>query len=211
MSANRHFDWEEILDRLEGRHAAEPEFSAHLETCDPCQTLRSEARALLGAMTLAATPEPSAILRARTWAQIASESARAKLGSIAAGAMAAAKEILATLVADSLQPSLAVRGVTSAAPRLLVYETPEYSVSLSLQDSSASGRHDIVGNLMPKLAAEIPNGAHMQVEDHPELGSVPISEFGEFRIEGLEVVPGTMLAIDLPEMRIHVGPLPAIG
>jgi hypothetical protein len=173
--------------------------------------MRADAEALVESMFLAGARDPGPNLIARTWAAILRDSATRRARELAAGVRAAVAEIWATLSADSLQPSAAVRGADDAMPRLLVYETADYSVSLSFVPAAEQGSTDIIGQVVPKSALELPQGGQVQVRNRPELDAYRVSEFGEFRISGLARAEGTSLTVAFPEMRIHLGPLPPLG
>jgi hypothetical protein len=161
-------------------------------------------------MLLAGSPAPGRLLIARTWAAIMEDSLSRGVRDIASGIKATARELWATLTADSLTPSTAVRAGDHATPRLLVYETPDYSVSLSFVPTEEKGRSDILGQVVPKNALELPGGGEVEIADRPDLEKYRVSEFGEFRISGVKLAEVSHLTVEFPEMRIHLGPLPVL-
>jgi len=209
-TGREHYDWEQILDRVEGRIPSDPGFRSHLESCPACAGARAEAERLRDALLLAGAKEPGPLLVASTWAAILEDSVSRGVRDLASGIGAAAKELWATLTADSLAPSHAVRAADQATPRLLVYETPDYSVSLSFIPTEEKGRTDILGQVVPKNAMELPEGGEVRIANRPDLEAYRMSEFGEFRISGLTRIEGSHLTLAFPEMRIHLGPLPAL-
>jgi hypothetical protein len=208
MTGHHHFDWEQIVDRVEGRVPSDAEFRNHMQVCSSCGAVKAEAERMRDAMLLAGTPEPGPRLVARTWARILEDAVVQRARDFAAGVRAAVEEVWATLSADSLLPSAAVRGIDHATPRLLVYETPEYSVSLSFYAAGKTGATDIVGQVVPKNAPELPGGGQVRISDQPDLYHV--TDFGEFRISGVEVTESTRLTVAFPDLHIHIGPLPLL-
>jgi hypothetical protein len=206
----KHFEWEQILDRVEGRLPMDAEFQSHLDGCPACAAARSDAERLRDAMLVAGAPEPGTLLIARTWAAILEDSVSRRVREAASGIRSAARELWATLTADSLVPSAVVRSGDHATPRLLVYETPDYAVSLSFIPTEEKGRTDILGQVVPKNAMELPEGGEVHIANRPELEAYRMSEFGEFRIAGLTCIEGSHLTLAFPEMRIHLGPLPTL-
>lgn len=205
---DEHFDWEQILDRVDGRVPYDPAFWTHIQQCTPCASAHNEADGLREAMFLAAAREPGRLLIARAWASILEDRVTGRARQLATEIREAAAEVWAVLIADSLAPSAAVRGGNHASPRLLVYETPEYSVSLSFLPAAEKGHADILGQVVPKSALELPAGGEVQVTNRPDLQGYQVSEFGEFRISGVALSEGTRLTVAFPELRIHLGPLP---
>ncbi|MCA9730045.1 MAG: hypothetical protein KC729_20345, partial [Candidatus Eisenbacteria bacterium] len=193
MSGNGHFDWQQVLDRVEGRIPYDAAFWTHLDSCSACAALRTDAEALVDSLLVAGAPEPGAGLMARTWSAILQDAAGRKVRSLVENVRAVAAEVWATLVADSLVPSAAVRGAATASPRLLVYETPEYSVSLSFLTGADRGRTDLVGTVVPKQAPELPAGGSVEVADRTDVEPAKVSEFGEFRFDGIALAEATRL------------------
>jgi hypothetical protein len=64
--------------------------------------------------------------------------------------------------------------------------------------------------VVPKNALELPGGGEVEIADRPDLQKYRVSEFGEFRISGVVLSEVSRLTVAFPEMRIHLGPLPAL-
>ena len=167
---------------------------------------------MLGALEFAAEPGPTKSLIDQAWREmVASESAESVPEAGIVDLLRKTKdkfdELVANLVADSLTPSHAVRGTSLASPRLVVYETTEFSVSLSLSPIQKEGGLEILGHVMPKLADSIPPGGRAILRGASAPTVTPLSKHGEFRFAA---AGGKKVRIDVEigKYRIVVGPLP---
>lgn len=236
---SEHFTWRQILDVIEGRSDG-GSADSHLDSCATCRTQLAEARELAATLRFAAEFTPTAASVARVlgrldpygpelageiaWAR--AEAERLSLPSSSAAESPAAEPLLArlgarvvallraTLVADSWSTAAAgVRGTSTASPRILVYETPEYAVSLSLHLGAdpESLELDVIGQVAPRKGAALPEGvmATLETMDGASVQSA-VEPFGEFRFEGLRAQP-LRLELQLGHERIEVGPLPELG
>ena len=120
----------------------------------------------------------------------------------------AVRELTATLVTDTLVPSPAVRGSNLALPKLLVFETDEHAVSISV--SLEGERTRLLGSIVPKLSESIPSGGSATIYGGTEPMRVDVSDHGEFEAAG---VPRGDLHIDieLGDVRIQISPIHTIG
>jgi hypothetical protein len=118
------------------------------------------------------------------------------------------QEIWATLVADSLKPSLSVRGTTYAAPRALVYEAADFAISISITPDPGVETVRIMGQLIPKLADSVPEGGHVELHSGSTHLEEAISNLGEFRFRD---VPKDKIEIVVAvgDLRIRLAPLPS--
>ena len=232
-----HLTWRQILDLLEGSDLSDSR-AAHLRTCTTCAELGAEAEHLNEAFRFSREMTPSADLVTRVvarldpygpelvqeveWARAEAEALSRPQGTIAESGdswatrvrSAVAKVFSATLAADSWTGSaVAVRGSSTASPRILVYETADHTVSISIhlgpdpQDLVL----DLVGQMAPKRGSALPPGivAHLVTADGAGAEAL-VQPFGEFRFETLRSQP-TRLTIDFGTDRIDIGPLPEVG
>ncbi|MCK4304799.1 MAG: hypothetical protein KAY24_11230 [Candidatus Eisenbacteria sp.] len=214
----KHANWEEILDYLESGEPTETFVSAHLRTCDRCARLCAEARKMLKLCAAARLPQPPAELIER-----ATERALAELSieremteeispsSPPAWARAfralgeGLAEIQATMVADSLVPSHAVRGGAPEGSRTMIYNAQSYSVAISLRPD-ATGAALLVGQVVPKTSAKLPPGGRLKLcVGHRELEAV-LSRHGEFVLRDIPaglmrlgiVLGRSLIRLDIP-------------
>ena len=118
----------------------------------------------------------------------------------------------AVLLADSWQDqALAVRGSSTAAPRILIYESEAYTVSLSFEagPDPENLELELIGQVTPRKATDIPTGSTASIVDDDS--GIPaeseIGEFGDFRFGALTKSP-KHIALLLGTDRIEIGPLP---
>ncbi len=179
----------------------------HLAGCARCRAELAElvrfARGLVVAGDV--SPDVAAINRALSQlrgARSSSDRAAAGLGARIADGL---REIVATLVADSLRPSAAVRGAVSASPRLLVYDTDAYAISVSA-DREAD-RCVLRGQVTPTAADELPPRRTVTVR--ASASSTPteadLNEFGEFVFDALPWGEFE-LTFTLGSDRVHIPP-----
>lgn len=191
-----------------------PDEAAHLERCPTCSRQMTEYRETLRLLRLASV-EPSPETVERILARARQEAGRDPIGVRSAPGQGltgrvgeAIREIVATLIPMSLAPAAGVRG-TSLDPRLpQVFDTDEYTVSLSVLESSDPGRIRLLGSLAPKrMEVERPGGVATIFCGNSAI-IVPIDSDGEFEADHLE--PGDLhMEIDLPGTRITISPIPA--
>ncbi|MBD3161669.1 MAG: hypothetical protein GF346_05425, partial [Candidatus Eisenbacteria bacterium] len=146
MTEKPHITPDRILDLLESRDGTSTEVRDHLQRCAACSERFRAFERLLSLLETARIPEPDEALIRRTWERIRTEAGDATARpSPAARLTGRLREVWATLSTESLVPSLAVRGGQLAAPRLLVYETPAYAISLSIAREEKEGGLELRG------------------------------------------------------------------
>lgn len=149
-----------------------------------------EMRQMLWALQFSATPEMSHERAAAVWGEVKrqagvrsvddpGEAVRRLWGGLARGW----RLVTAMLVPEVLVPSPAVRGAATALPKLLVYETDSFSISLSFMGSPQSDRIKLVGQVVPKVASEIPAGGKVALWSDRETVFGDVNEYGEFTVE----------------------------
>lgn len=177
--------YEDLLCIIDGDPTVQPTVTAHVSSCDDCGRRLARVRNVLVLLQLDARTAPSAALVTRTL-EAMKRSASAGVPARSDGAltqvMEAARRLVATLVADSLLPSMAFRGVRAAMPRMLVYETEPYALCLSLSPGRSPGGTNVQGQIMPRHAARLPEGT-ATIEWRDGRAREALSEFGEFRFD----------------------------
>ncbi len=211
-SPDAHPDWAEILDAREGRA---PSLDPHLAGCARCRERDREAGELLARLAHARLEDAPESLKRAALNRVRAE---ARTAALPTGAWAAIRarfaeglsEVRAGLAADSLAAPGAVRGSTEASPRLLLYETDAYSISISLAAGEPTGTLDLQGQVAPRRADRLPGGGHVVLHRSGGLSEADLSEFGEFSFRG---VPrgAVVLAVALGGELIRLGPLGSEG
>lgn len=223
MSPPEHLTDEGLLDLLRGEIGITIEPTPgdgenltaerdHLLTCSSCAERAKEWRALLWSLALS-SPDPDPARVAEIWheakrragldptspPQTPADRFGAKLG-------ATFRQLTASLRAESLQPSLAVRGSSVAAPRLLIFETDELAVSLSIATGPGAGRVRIVGGITPKTSRDLPRDGRVALFAGEQVIQASVTEQGEFTLEG--ILGGDLhLDITLGTDRIEISPI----
>lgn len=184
-----HTSLEDILAHLNGDAGAEW-VEKHVSDCPRCADQEAEMRRLVENLRVAAAPGPSAELVERTWRQIAGDEMPEVESSIIDQIVQAARsvgeelrELAARLVTDSLTPALAVRGAGVASPRMLVYETEGYAISVAVTPGSDPECLAVQGQLVPKSSTSIPAGGVARLQCGEQSWDTSLSEFGEFQFD----------------------------
>lgn len=194
-----HPSFEILLDLAEGRDVS-GDVRAHVDGCATCRPLAASAEALIAAMENARQLDevPSNTRSA------AMHAIRGELGRIANARPHVlesflrrlgdeARVLLAGLAGDSLQPSAATRsGGATAAPRMLLYETDGYEITVALSRAER-GTLDVSGQVTP-MSGDLPDGGvvGLRVGDHTDQTS--LSELGDFAFRS---VPGGELELEV--------------
>ncbi len=210
--AAEHPDWESVLDYVEGRPAPGPaneleRLQSHLKECPACARLAERAARLLARLEMARHQLPDPLQIEAGTASIRAElqrwgwprAALAAAGWISA-AVGALEEASAELLEDSWAASPALRAAAvEDRPRMLLFETQAFSITLALQPRPGDGALRIRGQVTPLAAPSLPTGGVAMVRwgDHQELAA--LSDHGEFSL----VCPGRVDG--LPELAVAVG------
>lgn len=195
MSEN-HASWEKILDAIESPETCDPAIRSHLQRCRRCARFADKARRILGLLADARLHQPPRALLEGTIARVQAElleqagamepersgqrpqdTAPRPTGKIA--------EIWAALVADSLQPSPSLRGVAWASPRMLLYETDAFSVTVSVTSDQTGEYWNLLGQVAPKEGSSLPPGGRAVAGTGAEAVEAPLTQFGEFSLHRL--------------------------
>jgi hypothetical protein len=205
-----HVEWSSLLDFIETGGAET--VGAHLSACGPCAARAARLRRFLDVLQAASTEEPSDELIERTWRMIAdardvnapdlgwTEVVARLRERLAAGV----RRVAASLVADSLVPSPGVRGATTATPRMLVYETDAYGISLALCQRPTT--YELRGQVVPRRGTELPRVRSASIQIDRWTRELILSEIGELRADDLP--PGELrLALRLGNDEIALGPI----
>ncbi len=209
-ASSAHPDWKAILDAVERRGVPDPTVERHLAECPPCRETAEAARALLAGLDRARLPEPPP-----AWVERAVERVRAEAAGRASAwdrirerVARGLREVTAGLAADSLVPSTAVRGTADASPRLLLYETERFAISVSLTPGPEPGERDLLGQVTPRSGRQLPGNGRALLHGAGEVMEVTLTEFGEFSYRGIPAGP-VSLALALGSELIRVGPFEA--
>lgn len=95
------------------------------------------------------------------------------------------REVVATLDQRTLRPAAAVRSAGEDRPRVLIYETDQYAVSLTFSGAPEATRVSMIGQIVPKAATSIPEGGRVAVFSDRETSLAAVNEFGEFSVSGV--------------------------
>jgi len=211
----RHHDDQRWTTILEWVLAGEPpgDRPAALEEEEGAggEAMLDRARRLADILALAGEGAPDPDLVARTWRRIASEAgtepAASGVPDRVAAFLSGLAERVATLVTDTARGAavpLAVRGnEIETAPRMLVYETGEHSISVSIREDA--GRVHLQGQLLPREGDALPR-ATARVVDAGGGREVDLDEFGAFTASHL--APGPIrVAFRVGDTIIRLAPL----
>lgn len=150
-----------------------------------------EMREMVWALELAAAKEMSREEAYQVWLKVkgrSMESVRENVGTfdrLRGSLTRGLREVAASLVQESLLPSLAVRGATSAQPKLLVYETDEFAISVSFSGPPEATRLKLIGQVAPKVSPEIPSGGKIALWSDSETFFAEVNEHGEFSVDNV--------------------------
>lgn len=178
MSAE-HPTVEEMLGYLVEEGTVPESIRAHTATCRACAESWNVAERLVAAARVALAVEPSDTLIERTWRHIERARALDPAARAIAHAGDALRGIVAVLVGDTARPSHAVRGATTALPRVLVYETDAVGISLSIEEHGERAIA-VKGQIMPRHEPSLPDGGRAIVAADEACVEVPLGAFGEF-------------------------------
>jgi hypothetical protein len=192
----KHPSWEDILAHLSD-DAGSGATADHLRDCSSCTSQAAEIRRLLENLRVAAGQGPSPELVERTWRRISGDempeveaSIIDQIARVARSLGEGLRELGARLVTDSLTPAMAVRGTGVASPRMLVYETDGYAISVAVSPGSDPELRAVQGQLVPKSSTSIPPGGVARLQCGTQGWEVSLSEFGEFQFD--DVSPGAL-------------------
>jgi len=162
---------------------------------------------MLGLLSAARLQPLSPELAERTLRRL--RDAQATTGARAPESQPAAtvREIWAILRSDSLRPNLALRG-PEPEPRILLYDTPEFAVALSVTEAPESGASQIRGQITPHQADSLPALREAAIVHAGHRRTVAVSEFGEFLLADLPG-PWDRLEITLGDVRVRLPRPPA--
>lgn len=219
-----HLTWTHILESIDTPEAVDS-ILAHLEGCLRCTREFNEAKDLVRLLELArlpvlpdalaqdTLPRVLALARERAFRRAAEASPILALpASWLAHVGGALRELAASLVADSLRPTQALRAASTSSdgsPRVLKYEAGEFALSISLS-VGPKGRK-LRGQVTPRSAAELPESRrallHVAGQDqaHDHFVDSEVSEFGEFVFDAIpagEVRLSVLAGSDLIQVEV---------
>jgi len=216
-----HPSFREILDVTE-RGDTDGAVVEHIQACQRCLRTSEVAGELIATMQRAATLDPvPADVHARALRQVQDELALAdagrRVGSVLQALVdelgARARRITAALAGDSFEAALATRAGAeiSAAPRMLLYETDDFEITVSLAPSETSRSLDIAGQVTPH-EGELPAGGVVGIRSGGQTVTCELSSYGEFTIDS--VAAGELeieLALDTAIIRLAPIPTPDVA
>lgn len=212
-----HLEWSDLVRWMESGEGANSELESHLLTCRRCARQAVEVRRLLSTLNDARLPSPPPELVERTVRRVRRE-ATAAAGASAEpesvgpvhglpGPLRSLREVWAVLVGDSLRPSPALRGGGPEPSRVMVFETDEYSIALSIEKISTGAPTGVRGQVVPRGDRPLPPHGCVRAMLREHEISTDVSEFGEFlleetstsSIEGIDLVLGeSLIRIQIP-------------
>jgi hypothetical protein len=206
--AERHADWEELIEIAIGGNDAPT--NQHVSECATCREQLLIAREVVTSLFAAGVDEPGIGTINRAVRAVTAEAAEARGASLADHVRSAVESLrdalVAGLVADSWTPSVAVRGATTAWPRVLVYETADHSISLSMTPGEIERSTSIVGQVVPRGSEVLPDPRRATLLGDGGERVTDLTEFGEFTFA--DALGATRLEILLGEQPICIDPLP---
>jgi len=195
MARSKHPAWEQILGAVESPARAPSEIQEHIRTCDDCAVVAEEARRILESLSAEQLPHPPRPLVEQTLAALsqrlrdreASASARLQeeLRALAARLREGWQAAAAALIADSWRASPALRGSAGTGSRMLIYETDDFSIALSLTDDPDSTGRSLIGQVVPRQGTSLPPAGWVLVRQAPEVVGERLTDLGEFQLAGL--------------------------
>jgi hypothetical protein len=213
----RHPNLEQIVGLVESGSDPGDRIGDHLKGCTGCAERARQIRSLLatfhGARRMAEPSEPAIrnVLEAIREAlgesvDYAEDAAGPSSAKALSRPMEKLREVWAVLVADSLVPNAAVRGTTDAVPKMLLYETDAFSITLSLKPGSSADAIDLSGQVAPRSTGSLPEGSRAVLRRGERAQEAQLSKFGEFEfldqeeaVTDLSVVLGdTLVRLRLP-------------
>jgi len=203
-----HPEWQTILDVLEGLVGKDAPAAVHLKDCDGCRARVREAEGLLARMRsahLEAVPEAwieAAMARIAPSRPRALESAWDALVHRLGEGLAVVEAFLA---GDSLTPVGALRGYTEASPRMMLYQTDRFAVSLSFSSPAGSMGSNLMGQLSPLEGDRLPGLGRAVLLSEDISAETALNELGEFSFDDLPSGP-LQLAVKIGPQLIRVGP-----
>jgi len=208
-----HPTWDDLISHAQDP-TADRSIDAHISHCSPCREQLDEALRLLAIFRDAREARFSAPDRAEAKRILAEELKRqARIGAVSVGerlreTAATLKEVWADLVLDSLSPSHALRGgAGTAAPRMLLYETGDHTITLSLPAGSPPGAPQALhGQVAPRGDAPLPFNAQAFFEDAATGGraeGVTLSPEGSFSLPAIPEGQASLTLI-LADEKIHL-------
>lgn len=177
-----HPTWRDLVHAVFDAEKGE-DVHAHCDRCASCAEKRRSVVRLRDALLLSGAPAPPAAWIDRTWRRLAAEDVVNTTTSRVAGAV---KTFIATLIADSLEPSPALRG-TIEADRVRLYEAGPHVLSLGVTPA-ADGTVTVRGQLLTRHAPVESDTVTVGVGSDTYTASVTAE--GEFSLAGLP--PGPM-------------------
>ena len=197
-----HPDWDQILDHVEAEREgqeravaskpasdAQSDLIAHLSQCPHCAELVREAFGLIERLERARMHRPQARQIADTAAAVRAEFAQLaewpretlRARGWFANLRSGISEIWAELCDDSRELSPAMRAaVVDAQPRMLLYETDAFSITVSIAQELEEEAIQVRGQVIPLGTESIPDGSLALLRCGETQSEAPLADYGEF-------------------------------
>ena len=208
--SDSHLDTNQLLAHIEG-DGGEPSFAKHLAHCDSCSGKLKDLVTLLQAFDSARLPELSPALVETTLARLRSEFAATSSTDVLGAAIAALaerlgrgfREFTASLVPETLTPSLQFRGGGPGGTQL--YRTDDYELVIGVGQAGTKATA-LRGQVIPRKGSELPAHGRALLAQADTVLEAEVSEMGEFSFDPAPVDPAS-LAILLGEdlIRVDIG------
>ena len=161
----------------------------------------------------------SAVDEARRWAAETggasthstslSEAAKAAAGRLAD----AATSIIGSLVGDSwTDAAVGVRGSGTTAPRLLIFQAGNFTISISLHphEDVESLTCDLEGQVAPEDAHDLPDGGRVELASAGRVATTKLDDLGAFSFDSVQIADARLRLI-LGGATYQIGPLPTVS
>jgi hypothetical protein len=186
-----------------------PVVEEHVRGCPACSEVLEQAVRLLDRLhhsRLSAPPRPLVERALRRVLEEAGTAVPAGFERLTAFLTRGLREAVAALVSDSWTPSHAVRSVSHASPRTLLYETDRLTITVSFREGAHRETTDILGQVAPKREDRLASGGRVVLGCQSEVAEDTLSELGEFAFR--DVSRGThLLALELGDDLVRIGPI----
>lgn len=142
-----------------------------------------EVREMMWALEFAAARPVDAATAAKVWRDVRER--RGATARVRDAVDRGLRQVVAMLVPESLAFSTAVRSGEGANPRLLVYETDQFTVSLAFDSPPESAVVALTGQVVPRVSQHLPAGGVVRVWNASGTAETALNEYGEFSLRSL--------------------------
>lgn len=200
-----------LADSTQAGELLPPEV-AHLAVCEACSGQMAEVRRTLVALRLASRkPSDETVEKIVAWAKRQVEEDRSQPSAmpdlgLTGKIRETIRELVATLIPQPFVPAAGVRGLGLESQMCQVFDTEEFTVSVSVSESDLPGRVRLLASLTPKLTDRLITGGTVTIIGRDAVIQTSVAGGGEFEADHLE--PGDLhVEIDLEGCRIQLSPV----